>query len=168
MKSIVQTHALCRTQVDKTRQNRTFHKSLEPAESQGYRHIVNTDVSNSYHLLQYYCGVGRQFLNWSSPGKMRMHCDMTHHQSNRHCKVQSFIYRVKCDCSVQRIGTNTHNLIASKDVTTCCFSDFLHLSRNMYTFFLNKASKVGMLHRTWWLLTLALQVRLYRVLHPKL
>jgi len=125
-------------------------------------------LANSYHLLQYYCGVGRQFLNWSSPGKMRMHCDMTHHQSNRHCKVQSFIYRVKCDCSVQRIGTNTHNLIASKDVTTCCFSDFLHLSRNMYTFFLNKASKVGMLHRTWWLLTLALQVRLYRVLHPKL
>jgi len=31
---------------------------------------------------------------------------MTHHQSNGHCKVRSLIHRVKCDCSVQRIGTN--------------------------------------------------------------
>ena len=33
-------------------------------------------------LLQHYCGVGRQFLNWSSLGKMRKHCGMTRHQSN--------------------------------------------------------------------------------------
>jgi len=53
------THTLCRSQVDKNRQNRTFYKALEPAESglqtlfatalkakpQVYRHIVNTNVS---------------------------------------------------------------------------------------------------------------------------
>jgi len=39
-----------------------------------------------------------------SPGKMRMLCDMTRHQSNRHCKVRSLIHTVKCDCSVQRLG----------------------------------------------------------------
>jgi len=46
--------------------------------------------------------------------------------------------------------------------------DFLHLSRNRYVYFRNKASKMGMLHWTWWLLTLALQGRLYRTLHSKL
>jgi len=46
--------------------------------------------------------------------------------------------------------------------------DFLHLSRNRYAYFRNRASKVGMLHWTWSLLTLALQGRLYRALHPKL
>jgi len=46
--------------------------------------------------------------------------------------------------------------------------DFLHLSRNRYLYLRSRASKVGMLHWTWWLLTLALQVRLYRVLQPKL
>jgi len=35
-------------------------------------------------------------------------------------------------------------------------------------YFRSRASKEGMLHRTWWLLTLALQGRLYRALHPKL
>ena len=45
--------------------------------------------------------------------------------------------------------------------------DFLHLSRNRYVYFCNRASKVGILHWTWWLLTLALQGRLYRALHPK-
>jgi len=35
-KFIVQTHTLCRMQVDKNRQNRTFSKALEPMESQGY------------------------------------------------------------------------------------------------------------------------------------
>jgi len=46
--------------------------------------------------------------------------------------------------------------------------DFLHLSRNRYVYFRDRASKVGMLHWTWWVLTLALQGRLYRALHPKL
>jgi len=46
--------------------------------------------------------------------------------------------------------------------------DFLHLSRNRYTLFLNKASNAGMSHWTWWLLTLVLQGRLYRALQPKL
>ena len=46
--------------------------------------------------------------------------------------------------------------------------DFLHFSRNSYVYFRNRASKVGMLHWTWWVLTLALQGRLYRALHPKL
>jgi len=43
---------------------------MEPAESQGYRHtdILNTNVSK--HLLQHYCGIGHQFLNWLNPGKM--------------------------------------------------------------------------------------------------
>jgi len=27
-------------------------------------------------LVQHYCRVGLYFLNWSSPGKVRMHCDM--------------------------------------------------------------------------------------------
>ena len=43
-------------------------------------------------------------------------------------------------------------------------SDFLHLSRNRYVYFRNRASKIGMLHWTWWLLTLALQCGLYGVL----
>jgi len=49
----------------------------------------------------------KKFLNWPSLGKMRKHCGMIHHQSNVYCKVQSLIRRVKCDCIVQRIGTNT-------------------------------------------------------------
>jgi len=35
-KSTVWTHTLCRTQVDKNRQNRTFYKALEPVESQTF------------------------------------------------------------------------------------------------------------------------------------
>jgi len=46
--------------------------------------------------------------------------------------------------------------------------DFLHLSRNRHLYLRSRASKVGMLHRTWWLLTLALQGKLYRALQPKL
>jgi len=45
---------------------------------------------------------------------------MTRHQSNGYCKVRSLIHRVKCDYSGQRIGTNTNNLTASKQVTICC------------------------------------------------
>jgi len=33
---------------------------------------------------------------------------MTRHQSNGHRKVRSLILRVKCDYSVQRLGTNTN------------------------------------------------------------
>ena len=71
-------------------------------------------------------------------------------------KVRSLIHRVKCDYSVQRIARN-HKLL-----------DFLHLSRNRYLYLRGRASKVGMLHWTWWLLTLALQCKLYRALQPKL
>ena len=59
----------------------------------------------------------RQFLSWPCPGKMRKHCGMVRHQSKGYCKVRSFIHRVKCDYSVQRIGTITNNLAASKHVT---------------------------------------------------
>jgi len=72
------------------------------------------------HLLQNYCGVGRQFLNWSSLGKMGKHCDMTRHRSNEYSNVRSLIQGVKCDYSVQRIGTDTNNLTASKHVIICC------------------------------------------------
>jgi len=65
-------------------------------------------------LFQHYCGLGRQSHNWSSPGKMRMRCDMTRHQSDRHCNVRALIHQVKCACSVQRIGTNTNNLTTLK------------------------------------------------------
>ena len=51
---------------------------------------------------------------------MRKHCGMTHHQSNRYCKVRSLYHRVKCDFSVQRIGTNTNNPTASKHVNIGC------------------------------------------------
>jgi len=34
------THTLCRTQVDKNRQYRTQYKTLKPAKSQGYRHFL--------------------------------------------------------------------------------------------------------------------------------
>jgi len=44
--------------------------------------------------------------------------------------------------------------------------DFLRLSRKRYLYLRSRASKVGMLHWTWWLLTLALQGRLYRALQP--
>jgi len=39
-KTIVWTHTLCRTQVDKNRQNRTYYKALKPVGSQGYRHFL--------------------------------------------------------------------------------------------------------------------------------
>jgi len=72
-------------QVDKNRQNRNFYKALEPAESQSYRHFLQLRwrqnhraadtfltllLVNTQHLLQHYCRVGCQFLNWSSPGKI--------------------------------------------------------------------------------------------------
>jgi len=43
-----------------------------------------------------------------------------HLKANGYCKFRSLIHRVKCDCSVQRIGTNTNNLTTSKHVTICC------------------------------------------------
>jgi len=43
-----------------------------------------------------------------------------------------------------------------------------HPSGSRYIFFHIKASKVGMLYWTWWLLTLARHGKLYRALHPKL
>jgi len=46
--------------------------------------------------------------------------------------------------------------------------DFLHLFRNRYLYLRSRASKVGMLHWTWWLLALAFQGKLYRALQPKL
>jgi len=85
----------------------------------------------------------------------------------QNCNVRALSHKVKCDCSVQRIGTNTNNLAASK-ARNHTLLDVLHLSTNRYTFLLNKPSNVGMLHWTWWLLTLALQGRLYGALHPKL
>jgi len=36
-----EVHSITHTQVHKNRQNKTFHKALELAESQGYRNIVN-------------------------------------------------------------------------------------------------------------------------------
>jgi len=45
---------------------------------------------------------------------------MTRHQSHRHCSVRALIHRVKYDCSVQRIVTNTNNLTASKQATIFC------------------------------------------------
>ena len=45
--------------------------------------------------------------------------------------------------------------------------DLLHLSRNRHTFYINKASKVGMLYWTWRLLTLARHGMLYSALQPK-
>jgi len=50
-------------------------------------HSMNT------HTLQN-AGVGRQFPNLSSLGKMRKHCGMTRHRSNGYCKVRSLIHRV--------------------------------------------------------------------------
>ena len=76
-----------------------------------------------------------------SQSKMRLYCS-----KNRYEYKQS-------DC----IKARNHTLI-----------DFLHLSRNRYVYFRNRATKVGMLHRTWWLLTLAHQGRLHRALNPKL
>jgi len=109
-------------------------------------------LANTQHLFQHYCGVGHQLLNWSSPGKLRMHFDLTRHQSNGHCKVGSLIHRVKCDCSVQRIRTNTKKSDCIK-ARHHMLLDFLHLSRNRYVFFLNRASNAGMLHWTWWVMT---------------
>ena len=83
---------------------------------------------------------------------MRKRCGLTRHRSNGHCKVRSLNLRVKCDYSVQRIVTSTNNLTASKQVTITLL-DLLHLSRNKCVFFLNTASNVGMLHRTWWVMT---------------
>jgi len=85
----------------------------------------------------------------------------------QNCNVRALTHKVKCDCSVQRIGTNTNNLAAIKACNHTLLY-FLHLSTNRYTFLLNKPSNVGMLHWSWWLLTLALQGRLYGALHPKL
>jgi len=41
MKSIVQTHTFCTTQVDKNVQNETLE-----AESQGYKHVLNRTYCN--------------------------------------------------------------------------------------------------------------------------
>ena len=49
---------------------------------------------------------------------MRKHCGMSRHQSNGYSKARSLIHRAKCNYSVQRIGTNTNNLTASKHVTS--------------------------------------------------
>jgi len=71
---------------------------------------------------------------------MRMRCDMTRHQSNRHFNVWALIHKVKCDCSIKKsdcIKARNHMLL-----------DFLHLSRNRYAFFRTRASKVGMIHWT--------------------
>jgi len=73
-----------------------------------------------------------------------MDYSMIRRPSYKHCNVQALGHKVKCDCSVQRIGTNTNNLSASAYT-------IVYLSRNRYTYFLNKASKVGVLHWTWWL-----------------
>jgi len=51
---------------------------------------------------------------------MRKHCGLTRHRSNGYSKVRSLIHRAKCDCSDQRMGTNTNKLTASKHVTICC------------------------------------------------
>jgi len=45
---------------------------------------------------------------------------MTRHLSSTDCNVRALIHTVKCNCSVQRIGTNTNNLTASQHTTICC------------------------------------------------
>ena len=70
-----------------------FYKALEPVESQSYRHFLQlrwiqnhrfTDtlltllLANTKHLLQHYYRLRRQSLNWSSPGKMRIHSQGWH------------------------------------------------------------------------------------------
>ena len=67
--------------------------------------------------MQHYCKAGRQFLNRSSPGKVRMRCGMTGHPPNKHCNARALSHKVKCGCSVQRIKTNINNQIASKHAT---------------------------------------------------
>ena len=53
-KFIVQTHRLCRMQVDKNRQNRTFSKALEPMESQGYWHFLQLHWSSVWNWKLYF------------------------------------------------------------------------------------------------------------------
>ena len=47
-----------------------------------------------------------------------MHCDMTRHQSNKHYDVRALIHKVKCDYSVQRIGTKKNNLTQEPKLKT--------------------------------------------------
>jgi len=95
----------------------------------------------AWTLVQHYCRTGRQFLNRSSPGKVRMRCGMTCHPSNKHCNVRALSHKVKCDCGVQRIGTNMNNLTALIKARNHTLFDFLHLSRNRYTFFSQQGLK---------------------------
>jgi len=80
-----------------------------------------------------------------------MHCGLTCRQSNGYCKVRSLIHRAKCDSSVQSIVTNTNNLTTSKHVTIRC-SNFWIFRETGHVYFRKRASKLGMLHWTWWLL----------------
>jgi len=63
-----------------------------------------------------------------------MRCDMTRHQSNTHCNVRALTRNVKCDCSVQRIETNTNNLAISKHATICCYTWCIFRETGTYFF----------------------------------
>jgi len=91
---------------------------------------------------------------------MRKRCGLTRYRSNGHCKVWSLNHRVKCD----KCSKNSDEYKQSDWIKACNHTllDFLHLSRNRYLYLHCRASKVGMLHWTWWILTLALQGKLYR------
>jgi len=94
-------------------------------------------------MVQHYCRVGRQFLNWTSPGKIRMRCGMTRHQSNKHCNVRALSHKVKCDCSVQRIGTNSlQTLRLHQSTQLYVVRLFVSLEKQVgYIFFLNEGLK---------------------------
>ena len=82
----------------------------------------------------------RPFLNRSKPGKVGMRCGMTRHQSNKHCNVRALSHKVKCDISVQRIGTN-------KKQSDCIKArNYTLLRLSVETFFLNICKMLNHCH----------------------
>jgi len=84
--------------------------------------------------------------------------------------VEKYFYSAWKNTLLPSPGKNSSGAHASDciKVRNHTLLDFLHRSRKRYIFFHKNASKVGMLHWTWWVLILARHGRLYRTLHPKL
>jgi len=192
-KSIVQTHTFCTTLVNKNRRNRTFYNSVGRWITGVKRNFwlyaicACTEQHSTYQIrwenwwfgLRIWClakcvwlGLMLQ-LERVSPIFFTGFCTNAlwhpHPQTNKHCNVRALSHKTKCGCSVPRIRKNINNLTASKQANITLL-DFLHLLRNKCIFFLNTAWNVGMFIEPdeSWLLTLVLDGRLYRALHPKL
>jgi len=66
------------------------------------------------------CGNTSDFIDHPLPKYFESAHGASHHAWTPGLPPSKSGAGVKCDCSVQRIGTNTNNLTASKHATICC------------------------------------------------